>query len=404
MSSRSWSVVCAAFFTWGCSVVFDTSELLSGGPGGGGSGATGGEGGNGAAGGQGGAGSAGGEGGNGAAGAGGEGGGMDPCGAGLTFCGGSCVYTLDDSEHCGACDHDCGGGGCLQGACQALELASFPAMHSLLLDEADERVFFVTSNFGENTNVVGAVSKEGGDPELFSTNQPASSYLAMAGTNLYWTTWDQPSLRRLDLSNPLAVEALALSGPGFAVQYFLDEVVFGDYDLGLFSFNAAVGPQGATLGLAHARVRHFLGDLENSSVVFTVGPPASSVKSYYPLTSSIEDLTFASDAWDIVQDEGYYYFSDQAEGTLRRITKPAVGNEPTEPIAFGLGGARGLALDDEYVYVVGSSSVTRVAKAQPFETTFVAVAASGIQIAVDEQFIYWTNVSSGQLMKIAKPL
>ena len=192
--------------------------------------------------------------------------------------------------------------------------------------------------------------------------------------------------------------------PGFAIQLIGAEMHYVDYDIGLYIFEPVAKSPLPLLRVASPMIHHFLWDGANESIVFTVAEPASSVKRYFPGTMQLEELTGATDAWDIVQDDQYYYFSDQGTGTLHRIAKPEIAGPPIEQMAAGLGGARGLALDDDYVYVVGSNAVTRVAKAPPHEQTYVAVAATGNQIAVDEDFIYWTNVSTGKLMKIAKPL
>jgi hypothetical protein len=42
------------------------------------------------------------------------------CDAATTKCGDKCAVLGGDGEHCGACDHSCGGGACLKGTCQAV--------------------------------------------------------------------------------------------------------------------------------------------------------------------------------------------------------------------------------------------------------------------------------------------
>lgn len=388
----------SACFTF---VDFELGNSGAAGQGGSGAAGLGGVGGLGGAGVAGGAGGLGGVGGDGLGGEGGTGG-MVVCESGLTVCGGGCVDTLIDVAHCGACDHDCGGGGCLMGACQALELASFPAMHGLLLDDTNNRVFFATSNFLDETNVVGAVSKGGGGVDELAVAQPAVPYLALAGSRLYFTTWNPGSVRSVDIAPPASVpfEEVALDGSGFGMQLIDDQVLYVDFYDGLFSIDPAEAPNPA-LRVSHPNIRHFL--FTQSDIVFTSA--GSAVKRYVNNMNVIEDLTSANDPWDIVQDEAYYYFSEQP-GTLKRIDKTAAAGGPAIEMANGLGGGtRGLALDDDYVYVVSGTDVVRVNKAPPFDTTFVATAATGTQIAVDEKFIYWTNIGGGgSLMKIAKPL
>lgn len=360
-----------------------------------------GDGGGGAA--QGGAGAAGGHGAAGGASESGGAGGMDACEGSQELCGGGCVDTSSDANHCGACDHDCGGGLCGGGVCQPVELASHSGMHGLLLDQAGSRVFFATSDFNTATNAVGVVSTQTGAVDLFSENQPAASYLAQGGSHLYFTTWDEASVRSIDLSQPgVPTIEIGLSGGGFGMRTGPSgDVFYCDYALGLFSFDPTATPVVAVPSVQAAGIHHFVFD-SDGSIVFTVAASTSTVERYNPSTGMRTTLATSDDPWDIVQDDAFFYFSDQATGTLQRIAKP--GGAPAQLMAGNLSAARGLAVDEDYVYVVSGTAVTRVAKVPPHTATFVTGAQSGNAIAVDGDFIYWTNIGTGKLMKVAKPL
>jgi hypothetical protein len=270
-------------------------------------------------------------------------------------------------------------------------------MHGLLLDEVGGRVFFATSDFFNPTNTIGAVSLQGGAIEVFSDEEVASPYLALAGNRLYWTTWFPGSIRSVDLLAPGAsAEDFALTGTAFGIESIGGEVYFADLNQGLFRFDPL--DESPTLVISAAPLRHFLFDaLNDGSYLLTTG---SSVQRY-SVASGVTTLATTTIAWDVVQDATNYYYSDETEGTLHRIAKPA--GQP-EQMVDGLAGARGLALDENYVYVVSGGAVTRVEKVPPYSSLFVASAQLGTDIAVDADFIYWTNTVTGTLMKVAKPL
>lgn len=69
-------------------------------------------------------------------------GGDEPgCGNGQTICGTSCVDLATSKEHCGRCDHDCGGGECIDSVCQPTMLVeSLPS--TAALDVSDDAFFF----------------------------------------------------------------------------------------------------------------------------------------------------------------------------------------------------------------------------------------------------------------------
>lgn len=69
-------------------------------------------------------------------------GGDEPgCGNGRILCGTSCVDLATSKEHCGRCDHDCGGGECADSVCQPTMLVEhLPSTAALAV--SDEAFFF----------------------------------------------------------------------------------------------------------------------------------------------------------------------------------------------------------------------------------------------------------------------
>ena len=83
-----------------------------------------------------------------------------------TACGGECVNTADNPLHCGACGHDCLGGECVEGACQAVELANGKGrlfMVQLLGDDL---------YYGGDGVDVGRIGKDGTNDEIIAPAGP----------------------------------------------------------------------------------------------------------------------------------------------------------------------------------------------------------------------------------------
>jgi hypothetical protein len=55
----------------------------------------------------------------------------EACEADELSCGGTCVKVATSSDHCGRCDHACGGGVCSEGVCLSFKVGSFPGATEL---------------------------------------------------------------------------------------------------------------------------------------------------------------------------------------------------------------------------------------------------------------------------------
>ena len=109
---------------------------------------------------------------------------------------GPCVADLqNDVKNCGRCGHDCRGGTCAAGKCQAVELAvvaNAPFNHIVVSTQH----VFVSTQINLTTEVGGLwrVPKSGGGAELYV---PASfryaEQMAIVGDTLYFTVDDEPT-------------------------------------------------------------------------------------------------------------------------------------------------------------------------------------------------------------------
>jgi len=102
-----------------------------------------------------------------------------------------------DGNHCGECDRDCGGGDCLGGTCQPVQLANFQReAWSIGVDST--HVYWTTAG-GTGWNVQ-RVSKNGGTAQGLAgpSDSPASQgQLVLDATHVYWANQDTGQIRRM---------------------------------------------------------------------------------------------------------------------------------------------------------------------------------------------------------------
>ncbi len=316
------------------------------------------------------------------------------------LCGDDCVNPTNDPMHCGACNHDCGGGECLASACTAIALAQFEKMHGLALH--DGNVCFTTSTFdGIANDTVACASKVDGSLVTLSSEEMSAQHVVALGDRLYWTSWEAGAVRSAALDEPNTIREEWTGDPAFGIQGSGTDVFFARYTEGLSSFSAASAwPPTVTDVVTGTQVVLLVID-PTGDVVFTVPDSLNGVRRYSVMSADVSNLTMTDvDAWGITQDAEFFYYSDQAAGMLHRINKTT---SEREMMADGLTDPRGLAVDENYVYVAELDRVRRVA-IDGFAKSNVAAGSRVSMIAADDNFLYWTDYGDGALKKMAKPL
>lgn len=118
------------------------------------------------------------------------------CSPDETACGNDCVDVQTDAAHCGACGHDCLGGNCILGTCEAVELAS--GKGRLMMVQVDADYIY----YGGDGVDVGRIGKDGSNDTILV---PAGADIQLrewcydstiTSTAVVWgNDWVQPGVR-----------------------------------------------------------------------------------------------------------------------------------------------------------------------------------------------------------------
>lgn len=276
--------------------------------------------------------------------------------------GAACQSNLqNDPEHCGRCGHDCLGGSCTGGRCDAVVLAPNLTTPSGIAVGADD-VYFTTYESG----TVQSVKKSGGAVTTLASGEVRARGVAVNAGTLYWANGD---FTADDAGYKGGIWKCAL--PACTARTY---VAAGDYD------TAYPTVHGAFL---------YFGTGEDDTVmrVPLAGGGASTV------------ATTARPFGIAVDDTHAYYTSEQAN--LYRA--PLVGGSP-EAVGPTIGPTTGfVAVDDQRVYwahtdATGNGLVWSTAKATlgGAPTTYGSAQdnVSPVGIAVDAENVYWSTAGS----------
>lgn len=322
-----------------------------------------------------------------------------------------------DSQNCGACGHDCGGGDCAGGVCQPVVLAVASGEPTdVAIDEQyvywtsdDGKVGRVGKNGGEPETVVagvqrglarltvdenrvyyreiedpsgvaniGAAAKDGASPFTVATNQPGLGSLTSDGTSLYWARTDDTTLGAI----------WRASFPAGVAQPL--ELIAGP-----LSFPQEVVTDGTSL---------FWGENNNGYLM-----QASSDGS-----GPMLDLGCGSDYITALAVDATNVYVARAEGKVVSTQKGDVASDCVAPstreLATNTNGsaALGIALGGEYV--VWTTPVLGEVSAIPKTGTctgtgdckrILATGQSPTRVVADAKAAYWIDTGDGTIRKVA---
>jgi len=110
-----------------------------------------------------------------------------PCA--MTDCDGECVDLDSASAHCGSCGFDCLGGACVDGECEAAELAA--SKGRLFMVEVDDEHLY----YGGDGVFIGRMAKDGSDDVTIQAGAEVCLESAITPSSLVWSSAEAMGVR-----------------------------------------------------------------------------------------------------------------------------------------------------------------------------------------------------------------
>ena len=295
-----------------------------------------------------------------------------------------------DPENCGRCGHDCLGGSCQGGVCQALAVVT-DAGQATYLRLDDDYVYYVDDGARE----VRRVPKRGGPIQVLTAGQPELFQLAVDGAHVYFTA---DGVRRVPKSGG-GVQIVS-SREAAEVTIDDDSVYFTNYssDGGGAAYRSA--KDGTSPLLLASDLSFCESILSSNGVVFFGGSRIGTVAKTGGPVSTIA----GSGARRMALDATHVFAIGYSSTAVKRFARD--GSEmKTVAVSPGEFNASDIALDADFVYWTVNSAagyVVRAPKGGGALDLLAGPVSSPWGVAVDERAVYWSLPSSGTIMKRAK--
>jgi hypothetical protein len=346
------------------------------------------------------------------------------CDAGLTTCGGSCVDLSTDGRNCGACGHDCLGGGCSASACLPLVIATNQlSPFGIAVDS--QRVYWANNELDASFAACPISGCPDGGVTTLVSQQLLPSDVFLANGHLYMTDYGYQSLGvaghvlACDPANCAStLVMLATTAPSDPVAVVADTstVYWAAAADGTISTCATSGcPSPSVLATDRPHGPWFGLALSKGSIYWT--SHAADAGAVYSCSvggcgSPTLVATSPGSPFDLAVDGTNVYWTTAGGNQVLRCPLAGCGQSPPLVIADNQASPGGIAVDASGVYWLNQTSgaVLRC-DLDGCGAQGPAVLATGQsspwEIVLDATSLYWTNAGAtagtGTIMRLAKP-
>lgn len=300
-----------------------------------------------------------------------------------------------DAHHCGRCGHDCLGGACSAGRCEAVTLADVEAPWYLAQD-ADS--VYVTSVGESGRARVLAVDKRSG--AVTSLTRRRGFGIVASGSDVYFCERGTPNLLRVGKRGgaPTVVSDRSaclelVSHRGELFSSLVDRGAVWNVDAGQEIVQGLSKPE----GIASDGDRLFITSVESIAILDGTGSARTRVvplPARYPRRLAVDDAHV-------------YWVEYQAKSVFRMPKAGGAAEMFTDSPDSPVGG--GIWLDGAYVYWAvntrANGGIFRAPKSSGIvEDVVDAREGDGVvDLVMDDVAIYYTMQEAGRVMRIAKP-
>ena len=293
--------------------------------------------------------------------------GIGRCATGFDNCNGKsddgCEAEIaTDALHCGKCNHSCDGAGCTGEKCQPLVMAQGQSSPGEIAIDGTQIYW---TNYGSGT--VMRVSKDGKTTVTVGDNQASAWGVAVFGNNVYWANGASTG------------SAWKGSADGSSAPVSL--------------YSSTGSMRGVAADADYLFIAHY-----QSNQVVRVDLADTSKKASYPAQKP-NDLALDADA---------AYWSNE-EGSLVKLSRTAVSGTMPQELLGGLSRPRGVAVDENNVYVVAAGNVGasdgalyRVPKNGGAAVALASALRNPRELAIDKTHVYFTSYGDGTVQRMSK--